>query len=92
MKKFTVSNMSPTVFNWISYDGTSIRTKSLFNRREILLTETVPKEDTDRLIKGDRSFVPLLVMYDDIAEKYPDKVKQNKANQTFDYGGLDDDV
>ncbi len=49
----------------------------LADRTEIMLTDTVPKEDTDRLIKGDRSFVPLLAMFDDIAGKYPDKVKQN---------------
>ena len=48
----------------------------------VTLTDMVPKEDTDRLVKGDHSFVPLLVMYDVIAEKYPDKVKNdNKVDE-----------
>ena len=40
----------------------------------VTLTDTFPKEDSGRLVKGDRSFVPLLLMYDDIAERYPEKV------------------
>ena len=44
---------------------------------DVLLTDTVPKDETDRLVKGDHSPVPLLVMYDAIAEKYPDKVKKD---------------
>lgn len=44
---------------------------------DVSLTDTVPKDETDRLVKGDHSSVPLLVMYDAIAEKYPDKVKKN---------------
>lgn len=169
MKKFTISNMSPTAFNWISYlcgvvfgvlgiflffagmtrnlsfqnvlgmifivlavtlpfafmgmartsveyDEINIKTSSIFKKREIIiqdiqgisyefetcyrsfnnavhldielkdsstvsLTDTVSKEDTDRLVKGDHSFVPLLVMYDEIAGKYPDKVKEESGDK-----------
>ena len=51
-----------------------------YDESTITLTDSVPKEYAEDLIKGDHSEVPLLLMYDDIISTYPDKaVRQESA-------------
>ena len=48
-------------------------TSNLLNDDPVEMTAEVSQEKMGKVLKGDRDCVPILVMYDDIVSRYPEK-------------------